>query len=94
MPHSLSATKRTRQNARRRRRNRAILSRIRTAERRFREAVEAGDVGTADERFRTVQRLLHRAASNGPVHRNTAARRIGRMRKRLDAARQSAGAAQ
>ena len=93
MPHSLSATKRARQNVRQRTRNRAVLRRIRTAQRRFREALEAGDVDAAQERFREAQRLLHRAAANGPVHRNTAGRTIGRMQRRLETARQAAGAA-
>jgi len=92
MPHSLSATKRVRQNARRRERNRAIMSRIRTAQRRFREALEARDLDAAEARFRAAEGLLHRAASNGPVHRNTAARRIRRMQRRLDEARRADGA--
>jgi len=93
MPHSLSATKRTRQNARRHARNRAIISRIRTAQRHFREALDAGDLDAADQRFRTAQRLLHRAADNGPLHRNAAARHISRMQRRLHEARQAPGAA-
>jgi small subunit ribosomal protein S20 len=93
MPHSLSATKRARQNVRRRAQNRAVVRRIRTAQRRFREAVDAGDLDTADERFRTAQRLFQRAANNGPIHRNTASRYISRMQRRLQAARQAAGVA-
>ncbi len=84
MPHSLSAAKRVRQNARRRARNRAIKSRLHTAGRRFDEAVDAGDVEAARDRFREVQRLLHRAAANGPLHRNTVARTISRMQRALD----------
>jgi len=91
MPHSLSAAKRVRQNARRRARNRGILSRIRTAQRRFREAAEAGDLEVAEARFRAAERLLHRAACNGPIHRNAAARRIRRMQRRLHEARKTGG---
>ena len=83
MPHSLSAKKRVRQNLRLHQRNRAIKSRIRTVRRAFDEAVEAGDLDTARTRFRETQRLLHRAANNGPIHRNTAARDLGRMQKQL-----------
>ena len=93
MPHSLSAKKRTRQNERRHQRNRAIKSRIRTTERRFREAVEANDLNAAHEQFRMAERLLHRAAGNGPLHRNTTGRHISRMKKRLDEARETAGPA-
>ena len=93
MPHSLSATKRIRQNARHHARNRAIIRRIRTARRHFREALAAGDLDAATQRFRTVQRLLHRAADNGPIHQNAAARHISRMQQRLHEARQAAGTA-
>jgi len=93
MPHSLSAKKRTRQNERRRLRNRAIKSRIRTTERRFREALATGDLNAAREQFRMAERLLHRAADNGPLHRNTAGRHISRMQKRLDEAHEAAGPA-
>jgi len=93
MPHSLSAKKRVRQNVRRHQRNRAIKSRIRTATRRFRQAVETGDLDTARERFRDAQRLLHRAANNGPIHRHAAARAISRMQKHLSQTEETAGQA-
>ena len=86
MPHSLSATKRVRQNAKSRERNRVIKSRFRTARRALLQAVEAGDLDAAREHLRTYQRLLHRAANNGPIHRNMAARQISRMQQRLNAA--------
>ena len=85
MPHSLSARKRMRQNTRRRERNRAIKSRIRTARRAFLNAVDAGDLDAADQCLRAAERLLHRAANNGPIHRNLAAREISRLQQRLNA---------
>ena len=93
MPHSLSAKKRTRQNERRRQRNRAIKRRIRTTQRHFREALNAGDLNAAQAQFRMAERLLHRAAGNGPLHRNTAGRHIRRMQKHLDEAQEAAGPA-
>jgi len=86
MPHSLSARKRMRQNVRRRERNRIIKSRIRTARHAFLKALDDGDLDDADRRLRATQRLLHRAANNGPLHRNLVARQIGRMQQRLNAA--------
>jgi len=83
MPHSLSAKKRVRQNERRRQQNRTVKSRIRTAQKRFHEACDAKDLSAARDRFRLTERLLHRAANNGPIHRNTAARHISRMTKHL-----------
>ena len=86
MPHSVSARKRMRQNARRHERNRAIKSRLRTARRAFLKAIDAGDLDAAGRQLRAAERLLHRAANNGPIHRNTAARTIGRLQQRLNAA--------
>jgi small subunit ribosomal protein S20 len=90
MPHSVSAKKRVRQNERRHERNRMIKSRRRTARRAFLKALEAGDAGAARERFRACERLMHRAAANGPIHRNTAARLIGRLQVRLTALEKAA----
>jgi len=92
MPHSLSAKKRVRQNERRHEHNRMIKSRLRTARRALAKALEAGDVGAARERFRACERLLHRAAANGPLHRNTAARLIGRLQVRLTAVEKATAA--
>ena len=86
MPHSLSARKRMRQNVQQRERNRIIKSRIRTACRAFLEAVEAADLDAAAKHLRVAERLLHRAANNGPIHRNLAAREISRLQRRLNAA--------
>jgi small subunit ribosomal protein S20 len=90
MPHSLSAKKRVRQNEKRHERNRVLKSRLRTARRGFLKAVETGDAAGAHERFRKCERLMHRAAANGPIHRNTAARLIQRMQARLSALEKAA----
>jgi len=91
MAHSLSAKKRVRQNAQRQTRNRTIKSRIRTARRAFTKAVEAKDLAAAKAGFQTCQKLLQRAAVNGPVHRGQVSRTLGRMQLRLNAL-QKAGA--
>jgi len=93
MPHSLSAKKRVRQNEKQRERNRVIKSRIRTARRTFAKAVETGDLPSAREKFRVCERLLHRAANAGPMHRNTSARIVGRLQVRLAALERAAAAA-
>jgi len=91
MPHSVSAKKRVRQNLRRRARNRTIQSRIRTAQRALRQALEARDLDGARQSFRSCERLLRRAATNGPLHRNTASRLVSRLRRRLNALERTAG---
>jgi small subunit ribosomal protein S20 len=83
MPHSISAAKNVRQIETRTERNRALKSRLRTARRVFAKAVESGDAAAAKQKLVACERLLHRAASNGPLHRNTAARTISRMHSAL-----------
>lgn len=83
MPRSLSAKKRVRQNETRRIRNRTIKSRIRSARHDFLAAVADADADKAREQLLKCEKLLHRAANNGPLHRKTAGRVIGRLRKRL-----------
>jgi small subunit ribosomal protein S20 len=72
-----------RSNMRKRLRNRMILSRTRTALRRAREALAAGQ---PDEvLIREAISQLDRAVAKGVIHRNNAARRKSRLMKRLNA---------
>ena len=93
MPRSLSAKKRVRQNETRRIRNRTLKSRIRSARHDFLAAVADADADKAREQLLQCEKLLHRAANNGPLHRNTAGRIIGRLRKRLAGIQRAANAA-
>ena len=79
MPSNISAAKRQRQNQKRRMRNRAALSRVRTTVRTLREAAAADNV-TADQ-MAAVTRQLDRAVSKGVLKRNTAARRKSRLQR-------------
>ena len=90
MPHSISAKKRVRQNEARHEANRQVKSRIRTVRRAFLKAVESGDLASARDRLRECERLLHRAANRGPLHRNTAGRTVGRMKSRVAALEKAA----
>jgi len=85
MPHSLSAKKRVRQNIKQREENRELRSRIRTIRRAFAKALETRDFADAHAKLNACQTLLHRAANTGPIHRNAAARIIGRMQIRVAA---------
>ena len=68
MPHSLSAKKRIRQNAKRQERNRTIKSRIRTARRAFLKAVEAADLPAArSQRARPPSMASHQKAGGADV---------------------------
>ena len=84
MANTKSALKRIRSNARKRVRNRMVLSRTRTAVKAAREAIESGE--TSSEAIRRAISQLDRAAAKGVIHPNNAARRKSRLMKRLNAA--------
>ena len=76
--------KRNRKNEEARQKNKAVKSRIKTAIRRYREAVEGGDTSVADERRRQAGRLLDKAVSKGVIHKNQAANKKSRMAHRAE----------
>nr|NLI50117.1 30S ribosomal protein S20 [Propionibacterium sp.] len=75
MANIKSQKKRILTNEKARLRNKAVKSALRTHVRKFREAVEAGDVEKAQEAARVACRALDRAAAKGVIHRNQAANR-------------------
>ena len=77
MPAQRSAAKRQRQNAKRRVRNRAVMSRVRTTLRKAREAIEERTV--TGEHVVAATRELDRAVAKGTLKRNTASRRKRRL---------------
>lgn len=84
MPVKGSTAKRHRQSESARLRNRMARSTIRTAVRKFLEAVEAKDREKALAEYKNTSRLLDTAAGKGVYHRNTAARKKSRMHKLLN----------
>ena len=76
---SKSVEKRDRENAKRRLRNRAAKSTVRTAVKKFNAAVEAGDKVAAKEALDLSVKLLDSAAGKGVIHQNTASRKKSRM---------------
>lgn len=78
-----SAAKRYRQSEKRRLRNKAVRSRVRSSIRRFREAVASNDKSEAEARLQEVTKLIDTAAGKGVYHKNTAARTKSRLSKHL-----------
>jgi small subunit ribosomal protein S20 len=77
-----SQIKRNRQNERRRVRNKAVRSELKT---RAKRAVDAAETG-ADEALeltRLAIKRLDKAAAKGVIHKNQAARRKSRLLKRI-----------
>jgi len=84
MAHHKSAEKRIRQTPKRTARNRARTSGIKTAVKKAETALAAGEK-TAAEALRAAQSEMARGVQKGLMHRNTVARKISRLTKRLKA---------
>ncbi len=79
-----SAKKRIRQTARRTLVNGARRGRIRTFVRKVEEAIEGGDRGQAESAMKNAMPEMHRGVLRGILHKNTAARKISRLTKRIN----------
>ncbi|MDZ7641359.1 MAG: 30S ribosomal protein S20 [Desulfurivibrio sp.] len=85
MANHKSAVKRNRQNQVRRERNRANRSRIKTMVRQVDEAVNAAAGEQANEALQAAVPVIAKAVNKGTLHRNTAARKISRLSRRVNA---------
>ena len=88
MANHPSAAKRNRQRIVRTARNKTMRSALRTAVKRARAAIEAGDKDAKD-RVKDATVALARAASAGVIHRSTAARTTSRIEAALHRRAQS-----
>ncbi len=85
MAHSLSAKKRVRQNIKARARNRWRLRTLRSILKDFDEKILHASVDDARQAFNACCSILDKTASNGVIHKNTAARKKSRLNERLRA---------
>ena len=85
MANHFSALKRARQTERRTAVNRNNKSRLRTAIRRFREALSSGDAQNASAVYRATVSALDKSVQKGVIHKNTASRYKSRLSARLAA---------
>ena len=92
MAHSLSAKKRVRQNAKRRRINRARKSQVKGQIKQFETALEEGNVEAASTQLRLTAQKLDKVASTSTMHKKTAARKKSRLAKKLNALKAKQGA--
>ena len=81
MANTKSAEKRMRQSAERRVRNRGSRSEMRTAIKKVRGALAAGDAQTAQDALKTAVQVIDRTAKKHIVHGNMAARTKSRLTK-------------
>ena len=84
MANHKSAMKRNRQNVVRRERNRANRSRLKTLVRRVNEAVTGNAPEQAREALQAAVPMIAKAVNKGTIHRNTAARKVSRLSRRVN----------
>ena len=80
-----SAIKRARQSEQRRQRNRAVKTRVKSAVKEVRVALEEKSVEEAQAALQKAIPVVDRAASKGALHHRTAARKISRLSKKVHA---------
>ncbi len=90
MANHKSALKRARQTIKRTERNRFYRTRIKNLTRAVREAVAAGDSAKAQEAFKEANKNLHAYVSKGVLKKNTAARKVSRLAKIVNAMNEAA----
>ncbi|MGP3949340.1 30S ribosomal protein S20 [Streptomyces sp. 7N604] len=83
MANIKSQIKRNKTNEKARLRNKAVKSSLKTAIRKTREAVEAGDVEKATAAAREATRKLDKAVSKGVIHKNQAANKKSALAQRV-----------
>jgi small subunit ribosomal protein S20 len=79
MANTAQARKRARQGAKLTSHNSALRSMMRTAVKRVRQAVEAGDKNAANEVLRNTTSVLDRVADKQIIHKNKASRHKSRL---------------
>ncbi|XCB30228.1 30S ribosomal protein S20 [Arcanobacterium hippocoleae] len=85
MANIKSQKKRIKTNEKRRIRNKAYKSELKTLVRKTREAIAAGDAEVAEKELRAAARKLDKAVSKGVIHKNQAANRKSKLAKQVAA---------
>jgi small subunit ribosomal protein S20 len=85
MANIKSAMKRIRQSEKRRVRNAAVRSTVRTAVKGARTAIGGGQADQAREALHRTIQLLDKAVTKGVIHKKAAARKKSRLTRQLNA---------
>lgn len=83
MAQHKSAEKRARQSVKRAARNASVKGAVKTAEKKLRVALAAGDSKTAKDLLKKVTSQMSKAKVKGAIHAKTAARKISRLATRV-----------
>lgn len=82
---SKSVLKRIRQNEKRRLRNQAWRTRIKTVVKKVEEAINKNDKDTIKRVLNEAVKIISKATSKGIIHKNTASRKISKLMKKVAA---------
>jgi small subunit ribosomal protein S20 len=83
MPNIASSKKRVRTTAKRTKINQARRTRVRGYVRKVEEAIAKGDKTAAQAALKAAEPEIMRGVSKGVVHKNTGARKVSRLTKRV-----------
>lgn len=89
MANIKSAKKRARQNVVRRQKNVGRKTALKTAVKKVLTALEKGDLNMAEVLLRDAEAQMARAASKRVIKKNTASRKVGRLAKKVAAAKKA-----
>ncbi len=92
MPHTESAKKRLRQNEKRRLRNKACTTQLKTIRKQLLRALHDGKPDEAKGLYQDLTKALDRAAGAKVIHRNAADRAKSRLQIKINAATSGAPA--
>jgi small subunit ribosomal protein S20 len=83
MANIASQIKRNRQTVKRKARNQAVRSELKTRSKAAVSAAGSGDAAAADEALRAAQQRIDTAAAKGVLHKRTAARQKSRLARKV-----------
>ncbi|WP_138159298.1 30S ribosomal protein S20 [Peptoniphilus catoniae] len=65
-------------------RNKSVKTEVKTAIKKFEQALELENISEARELLKTVDKKLKKAAHKNVIHKNTASRKLSRLAKKLN----------
>jgi len=80
-----SALKRAKQSETKRLRNKAVKTRVKHLVKNVQQAVDGGSPDSANAELNAARSAIDKAAKKGVIHKRTAARKISRLAKRVNA---------
>ena len=86
MANIKSAQKRIKVIAKKTLRNKMIKSQLKTAMKKFEDALNTGNLEEAKTLLKLVEKKLHQAAAKNVIHKSKASRKVSRLAQRINKA--------